>query len=396
MILSVDQIHIRIVRYRILFVNQIHFEFALIFAGNSGVSESFSVMLALLTERLLWINAAFLFTFSLVALRYIRNRRGFWGFLFLLSAFFYVSYWILSFHNHQSAVIRSVFFFPAIALTYFFWILSLTLFQDDFRFGRKHLVILFLKFSVSIFSLWRHTDLDLFRPYESNVIPPLLPSMLFSLALVSHSMLVAVEHRNSDLVEERIRLRPYFILMTGSLLSLGVIGFLILKPLGYGELSDFLVASLNVIICVSFITGVMEIPDIYFPDKKIARSYPIDPEAKEKILRAFEIDRIHRTEGLTLRGLALAIGIQEYRLRRQINGGMGFRNFNDLLNRYRIQDACEMLTDPGETDTPVIRIAMNVGYPSPGPFNRAFRAIVGTTPTEYRRNSHQKGTTISK
>lgn len=218
--------------------------------------------------------------------------------------------------------------------------------------------------------------------------------MLFSLALIFHSMMVAVEQRESDLVEERRKLRPFFILMTGSLLLLGIFGFLILKPMGFGSLTDALVALWNTLICVSFVSGVLELPESILPGKRTAPSYAGDPDVKEKILQAFEMDRIHRREGLTLGDLARATGVQEYRLRRQINGDMGFRNFNDLLNRYRIQDACEILGDPGRRDVPVIRIAMDVGYPSPGPFNRAFRALVGTTPTEYRRNSDKENNTI--
>ncbi|RTM02125.1 MAG: AraC family transcriptional regulator, partial [Bradyrhizobiaceae bacterium] len=34
---------------------------------------------------------------------------------------------------------------------------------------------------------------------------------------------------------------------------------------------------------------------------------------------------------------------------------------------------------------PVITIAMDAGFQSLGPFNRAFKAVTGVTPTEYRR-----------
>jgi AraC-like DNA-binding protein len=34
---------------------------------------------------------------------------------------------------------------------------------------------------------------------------------------------------------------------------------------------------------------------------------------------------------------------------------------------------------------PNITIAMDAGFQSLGPFNRAFKALTGVTPTEYRR-----------
>jgi AraC-like DNA-binding protein len=265
--------------------------------------------------------------------------------------------------------------------------LTLSLFRDSFRPGWIHLNMLILKFLVTLIPLWNHPDLDLFESYGPEVVPALLPGMLFSLALIFHSMIVAFEQRESDLVESRRRLRPWFILLTGSLLLLGIIGFLILKPLGYGSQIDALTALWNFIICLAFISGALDLPELLLTEKKAVQSYKSDPEVAERIIQAFEIDKIHRRDGLTVRDLAQATGLQEYRVRRQINGQMGYRNFNDLLNKYRIQEACEILNDPGQRDTPVIRIAMDVGYPSPGPFNRAFRAIVGTTPSEYRRKS---------
>ena len=43
------------------------------------------------------------------------------------------------------------------------------------------------------------------------------------------------------------------------------------------------------------------------------------------------------------------------------------------------------LADPTQAEVPVITIAMDAGFQSLGPFNRAFKATTGVTPTEYRR-----------
>jgi len=44
-----------------------------------------------------------------------------------------------------------------------------------------------------------------------------------------------------------------------------------------------------------------------------------------------------------------------------------------------------ILADPTQAEVPVITIAMDAGFQSLGPFNRAFKAVTGVTPTEYRR-----------
>ena len=72
-------------------------------------------------------------------------------------------------------------------------------------------------------------------------------------------------------------------------------------------------------------------------------------------------------------------------MRRLINQRLGYRNFNVFLNKHRIEEAKAALADPTQAEVPVITIAMDAGFQSLGPFNRAFKATTGVTPTEYRR-----------
>jgi AraC-like DNA-binding protein len=95
-------------------------------------------------------------------------------------------------------------------------------------------------------------------------------------------------------------------------------------------------------------------------------------------------ERIYRTEGLTIAVLASQIGEQEYRLRRLINGELGFRNFTAFLNSYRLAEVRDALADPAQKDVPILTIAIDAGFGSLGPFNRAFREAEGMTPSEYR------------
>jgi AraC-like DNA-binding protein len=72
-------------------------------------------------------------------------------------------------------------------------------------------------------------------------------------------------------------------------------------------------------------------------------------------------------------------------LRRLINQRLGYRNFNAFLNNHRIEEAKAALADPAQAAVPVITIAMDAGFQSLGPFNRAFKAMTGVTPSEYRK-----------
>jgi AraC-like DNA-binding protein len=97
--------------------------------------------------------------------------------------------------------------------------------------------------------------------------------------------------------------------------------------------------------------------------------------------RAMGEERAYRREGLTLAELARSLALPEATLRRLINQELGYRNFNDFLHHYRLQEAAERLA---REELPILTIALESGYGSIGPFNRAFRQRFGMTPTEYR------------
>ena len=103
------------------------------------------------------------------------------------------------------------------------------------------------------------------------------------------------------------------------------------------------------------------------------------------MLRLVEEEGIHREWGMTIGKLAEASNIPEYKLRQLINSGLGFRNFNDFLNNYRIQEASRRLLDPEEAKVPVLTIALDVGFRSISSFNKAFKDIHQMTPTAYRK-----------
>jgi AraC-like DNA-binding protein len=106
------------------------------------------------------------------------------------------------------------------------------------------------------------------------------------------------------------------------------------------------------------------------------------PQRLDALMRR---EAVWRETGLTIGALAERAGLPEYRLRRLINGRLGFRNFTAFLNEYRLAAAAARLGDPAEIRIPVLTIALDLGWGSIGPFNRAFRARFGVPPSEYRQ-----------
>jgi AraC-like DNA-binding protein len=114
---------------------------------------------------------------------------------------------------------------------------------------------------------------------------------------------------------------------------------------------------------------------------------PEDRQLVARLDRLMVTDRAYRQDGLTIGSLAQQLDLPEYRLRRLINQALGHRNFNSFINRYRIADATAALADPGQAEVPILTIALDAGFSSLGPFNRAFKAGTGLTPSEYRRQA---------
>lgn len=95
-------------------------------------------------------------------------------------------------------------------------------------------------------------------------------------------------------------------------------------------------------------------------------------------------ERLYRQDGLTITAVAARLGVPEYRLRRAINQGLGARNFNAYLNAFRLKETEDALADPAQAEVPILTIALDAGFGSLAPFNRAFRDRHGCTPSDYR------------
>lgn len=96
-----------------------------------------------------------------------------------------------------------------------------------------------------------------------------------------------------------------------------------------------------------------------------------------------EVLQVYREPELKVVDLARRIGTAEHKLSRLIAHALGEKNFNQMVNRHRIAYACRRLADPAARAT-VLDISADAGFASLGPFNRAFKAATGRTPTDYR------------
>ena len=225
---------------------------------------------------------------------------------------------------------------------------------------------------------------------------------LLKLVVIAHVLWLTIRGRPDDLIERRRRLRLFYV----GVISIQIAIVLIVElahggtlPPGWLQLSNvIIIAVLTLVLAMPMLRLNHEFFEIQASPESVAASNGgSDLGVAERILRdkllASMDGGYFRETGLTIPMLAERIGYPEHQLRRLINGRLGYRNFSAFLNSYRIAAAEQQLSDPERVRTPVLTIALELGYASLGPFNRAFKETTGTTPREYRR--HKLGQNIA-
>ncbi|WP_297737839.1 AraC family transcriptional regulator [uncultured Maricaulis sp.] len=109
------------------------------------------------------------------------------------------------------------------------------------------------------------------------------------------------------------------------------------------------------------------------------------------VRKQVERDALYLDPDLKVASLARRLREPDYRISRAITAGLGERNFNRFVNRYRIDHAKARLHDPSCRDMSILNIALDSGFASIGPFNRAFKESEGMTPRQYRLETGSAG-----
>ncbi len=267
-----------------------------------------------------------------------------------------------------------------------FWLFARTWFDDEARIGWPSWIAVFVS-TAAVVILIANAD---------NRGPIFYAAAaLFRVAMFGFAALglwIAWRGRDNDLVEARRRIRLRLVATVGAFVILVNVA----EVLVYNELApDMLRSLIEVgILLVTFalcaaMFGIRQ-TDMFVTQR---RAGPADPQSPDpaaddplvsRLLVHMEANKPHRDEGLTIAALAAQIGEQEYRLRRLINGRLGYRNFPAFLNSFRLAEVKAALADPTQRDVPILTIALDAGFGSLGPFNRAFRDVEGMTPSIYR------------
>jgi len=319
----------------------------------------------------------------------LRSARGFYTFSLVLCSQAYLLSWLLQSAPEMRAF-RLGLLVLVVAQPVFFWLTANSLFDDHFTFRWWHAVAIGGKFAVAAAIAYGGPVVNIFTGYSAEQLPRLLPNFFYTLAFVFHALAVILRTNRTDLVEPRRRLRAWVLVGTAIIILHALLSAAVLRPLQFGSISD--IAGLTAILLGALVTvtwGDAIWRDLFTVRDKSSPAALSDAEQLivAQALGAMEKDELFRTEGLTVSQLATKLRVQEYKLRRAINSGLGYRNFNEYLNFYRIRAAKKFLENAAQASYPLIHLALDLGYPSPAPFNRAFKDATGIAPGEYRRRA---------
>ena len=113
----------------------------------------------------------------------------------------------------------------------------------------------------------------------------------------------------------------------------------------------------------------------------------LDEETCDAYLRKLRehlaASRPYLNSELTIGELAEQTSIPAHHLSQVINSRLN-RNFYDLINAYRIEEAKRLLLDPSHRHHTVLAIAFDSGFNSKSTFNAVFKQQTGLTPSRFR------------
>lgn len=290
----------------------------------------------------------------------------------------------------------------AVASPALIWLIAVLLFDDTQRVPRGAIALALLYLSAN--------GTGAFLYYTQHEFHPITFILTFALAQVImlgfavHAVYLGITGKTADLIEARRRVRMPFVIAMGALNAL-IIGTAFVNyglsvlpqienPTTAIYYSNSLLTMLAFAVCLylnikafslhsdtTTLLGRSAVATAYDDPSAATQHRGGESELVKRVKYTMEQERLYREMGFTLGRLSEHLGVQDYRLRRAINQKLGFRNFNQFLNQFRIAEASQLLA---HTRVPIATIALNVGYASLSSFNKAFKEQHDIPPRNYR------------
>jgi AraC-like DNA-binding protein len=119
-----------------------------------------------------------------------------------------------------------------------------------------------------------------------------------------------------------------------------------------------------------------------FKYKSSALTPSLSLELKEELLNLLNKDKIYKESGISLDLLSEKLGTSRHNTSQVINEHFNM-NFYELMNKFRIDEAVELIKNEKDNNLTIIDIAYKVGFNNKVTFNKSFKKALSVTPSEY-------------
>ncbi|MBT8272747.1 MAG: AraC family transcriptional regulator [Bacteroidia bacterium] len=197
------------------------------------------------------------------------------------------------------------------------------------------------------------------------------------------------EERSNMLLWQRNIIAIYFIY---------VLTFLIFSTITSGFISTLPVFHIQILVMVGIVFYVAYItyvqPEIFkgevklvdpiniFKYKKSGLTESFSDELKQHLLQLLNEEKIYKNNEMSLELLSEKLGTSRHNTSQVINAHFDM-NFFELINKYRIDEAVNMINQDKLNELNIIDIAYEVGYNNKVTFNKSFKKIHAITPSQY-------------
>ncbi|UWX55808.1 AraC family transcriptional regulator [Maribacter litopenaei] len=134
----------------------------------------------------------------------------------------------------------------------------------------------------------------------------------------------------------------------------------------------------------SVFNGTSSFNKIFFKYEKSGLTNSLSNELKEQLIQLFEVEKIHKENDLNLEKISERLNTSRHNASQVINEHFDM-NFNELVNKYRINEAKKIFHTDFQKNLNIIDVAYEVGFNNKVTFNKAFKKDTQVTPSEYQR-----------